>query len=52
MALVFIDRTCHRLSYRVIGRSKCELSQTKKISASFGDEMMQIFNEIIAKIYL
>ena len=30
MALVFIDRTCHGLSYRVIGRSKCELSQTKK----------------------
>jgi len=41
MALLPFDCTCHRLSCRVIGGRKCELPQTK-ISASFGNEMMQI----------
>lgn len=31
MALLPFDRTCHKLSYRVIGRSECKRYQTKNI---------------------
>lgn len=41
MALLLFDRTCHRLSYRVIiGGNANHIKQ--KISASFGNKMMQI----------
>ena len=44
MALLLFDRTCHRLSYRVIiGGNANHVKQ--KLSASFDLEMMQIITQ-------
>lgn len=48
MALLPFDRTCHRLSYRVIVGNKYKRSQKQKLSAPFIDKMMQIL--IIKKL--
>lgn len=48
MALLSFDRTCRRLSYRVIVGNKYKRSQKQKLSAPFIDKMMQIL--IIKKL--
>ena len=52
IALVLIDRTCHRLSYRVILAWNNKLPQTKKKSASFLKNTIDAVFYISTELYI